>query len=333
MSDQTNASLTDARLPGTRRKALLPAAVLVILGALLAALGTGRILPGFHPFIPGPLIPPPPHAPDGPPYTGFHDPQRVTIRGYAGDAMEPFVTGDGKWLLFNNSNDPAVNTNLHYAARVDGLTFAYRGEITGVNTPALEGVPSMDRDGNLYFVSTRSYADTFSTIYRGRFRDGKVFQVALVPGVSLRRPGIVNFDAEISADGNTLYVVDGDFSGVPRPSAARIVIATRKGEGFRRDPGSAAILKNVNTNGLVYAPSVSADGLELFFTRVPGLTAGVPPTIYRAARKSQSSPFGPPQQVAAITGFTEGPTLGADGHALYYHKRENGRFVLYRVTR
>ena len=328
MSDQTN-----TRLPRTRRKALLPALVLLVLGALLAALGTGRVLPGFHPFAPAALIPPPPNAPDGPAYTGFRNPRRVTIRGYAGDAMEPFVTGDGKWLLFNNSNDPAVNTDLHYAARVDGLTFLYRGEVSGVNTPALEGVPSMDRDGTLYFVSTRSYTDTFSTIYRGRFRDGKVSQVALVPGVSLRRPGIVNFDAEVSADGNTLYVVDGDFSSVPRPSAARIVIERHAGDGFRRDPGSAAILKNVNTNGLVYAPSVSADGLELFFTRVPSLTAGVPPTIYRAARRSLGTPFGPPQQVVAITGFAEGPTLDADGHALYYHKRENGRFVLYRVTR
>ena len=328
MSDQAN-----ARFFGPRRKALLPALALLLLGASLAAVGTGRIVPGFHPFTRMALIPPSPDAPDGLPYTGFHDPQRVTIRGYAGDAMEPFVTKDGEWLLFNNSNDPAVNTNLHYAARVDGLTFAYRGEISGVNTPALEGVPSIDRDGNLYFVSTRSYAATFSTIYRGRFQDGKVSSVALVPGVSLRLPGIVNFDAEVSADGNTLYIVDGDFSRVPRPSAARIVIATRTGGGFRRDPSSAALLRNVNTNGLVYAPSVSADGLELFFTRVPSLTAGVPPTIYRAARKSLSAPFGPPQQVAAITGFAEGPTLDADGHALYYHKKENGRFVIYRVTR
>ena len=292
----------------------------------------GRLLP-FHPFTARALISPPPIAPDGPPYTGFRGPQRVTIRGYAGDAMEPFVTGDGKWLLFNNSNDSSVNTDLQYAARMDGLTFAYRGEITGVNTPALEGVPSMDQNGNLYFVSTRSYAETFSTLYRGRFQNGKVSQVAFVPGISLRRPGIVNFDAEISADGNTLCVVDGDFSTIPRPSAARIVIAARIGTGLRRDPRSAAILRNVNTNGLVYAPSLSADGLELFFTRVPSLTAGVTPTIYRATRGGLDTPFGIPQQVAAITGFAEGPTLEAGDRALYYHKREKGRFVLYRVTR
>ena len=247
--------------------------------------------------------------------------------------MEPFITKDGKFLLFNNANDPTVNTNLHYAARVNGLTFDYMGEISGVNTAALEGVPSLDRNGTLYFVSTRSYASTFSTLYRGRFQDGQVTQVEIVPGVSLRRPGIVNFDAEISADGNTLYVVDGDFSKDPKPSSAQIVIATRDGDGFRRDPASAKLLHNVNSRALAYAPAISSDGLELFFTRVDRITAKAMPAIYRAARKSRATPFDPPQRVAAIIGFAEGPTLSADGHALYYHKRENGRFVLYRVTR
>ena len=85
-------------------------------------------------------------------YRAFGAPQRVTIRGYDGDAMEPFITKDGQYLLFNNRNDPRTNTNLHFAARVDGLTFQYRGEIKGVNTPVLEGVPSLDREGNLFFA-------------------------------------------------------------------------------------------------------------------------------------------------------------------------------------
>ena len=77
-------------------------------------------------------------------YRAFGAPQRVTIRGYDGDAMEPFITKDGRYLLFNNRNDPRTNTNLHFAARVDDLTFQYRGEIGGVNTPVLEGVPSLE---------------------------------------------------------------------------------------------------------------------------------------------------------------------------------------------
>jgi len=53
----------------------------------------------------------------------------------------------------------------------------------------------------------------------------------------------------------------------------------------------------------------------------------------RAARPRLDAPFGIPQRVAAMTGFVEGAAFGPDDHAVYYHKRENDRFVLYRVTR
>src|SRR5277367_744711 len=69
--------------------------------------------------------------------TVFQNPQRITIEGYEDDAMEPFVTRDGKYLFFNNLNEPRVNTNLFWAERVDDLHFKFRGEIKGVNTPAL----------------------------------------------------------------------------------------------------------------------------------------------------------------------------------------------------
>lgn len=66
----------------------------------------------------------------------------------------------------------------------------------------LEGVPSMDRDGWLYFISTRSYRESLSTVYRARFTNGSVTDVRIVEGVSRRQMGQVSFDAEISADGH-----------------------------------------------------------------------------------------------------------------------------------
>jgi len=266
-------------------------------------------------------------------YRAFGAPQRVTIRGYDGDAMEPFITKDGRYLLFNNRNDPRTNTNLHFAARVDELTFQYRGEIKGVNTPMLEGVPSLDQEGNLYFVSVRSHQETLSTLYRGRFNDGTVTGVELVAGVSQRKPGIVMFDAEIAADGRTLFVADGLFTGGPVPKTADIAIAVRDGTGFKRLPASADLLRNINTKGLEYAPAISSDLLELFFTRIP-VSSGTPqPLILRSTRRSIEDPFGLPEKVAAITGFVEAPTLTHDGRALYFHKLEGNRFVIYRVTR
>ena len=58
----------------------------------------------------------------------------------------------------------------------------------------------------------------------------------------------MNFDVEVSADGRTLYFVDGVFSGKPTPDKADIAIAVRDGAGFRRLSGSAELLKNVNTD-------------------------------------------------------------------------------------
>src|SRR5215510_10869290 len=262
-------------------------------------------------------------------YAAFGNPERITIRGYSDHAMEPFITRDGRYLFFNNSNDPSVNTNIHYAARINDLTFEYKGEIAGVNTQALEGVPTMDKNGAFYFISTRSYKETLSTIYQGRFSRGAITGVKIVEGVSEKAPGHVNFDVEVSADGRTLYFVDGVFSGKPTPDKADIAIAVRGDAGFRRLAGSAELLKNINTGDLEYAACISPGELELFFTRV-GKSG---PAIYRSTRKTVTQPFDPPERVAAIRGFVEAPALSPDGRSLYYHLKEGERFVIYRVTR
>ena len=257
-------------------------------------------------------------------------PQRVTIRGYHTDAMEPFITKDGRYLLFNNSNDPRVDTNLQYATRVDDLTFQYAGSIRGANSAVLDGVPSMDANGQLYFISTRSYAQNLASVYRGRFEQGALSGLEPASGLSPKKKGSLIFDAEVSADGSTLFAVDGKFSGDPVPDSADIFIAVRDGSGFRRLPESAAILKNVNTSALEYAPAVSADLLELFFTRGPRMFQKSP-VILHASRTRADEPFGVPRPVPLIIGFVEAPSLSKDGCWLYFHKNDGGRFAIYRV--
>jgi Tol biopolymer transport system component len=256
----------------------------------------------------------------------FANPRRVALRGYDDHAMEPALSRDGRYLFFNNSNDPSVNTNLHWAERLDDLTFEYRGEIDGVNTAALEGVPSMDLRNVFYFVSTRSYDQTASTLFRGSFSNGAVSGVELVRGVSAEAPGQVNFDAEISPDGDALYFVDSRF-GSSGPLTADIKVALRTGAIFER--AKSDLLQKINTDALEYAPAVSASGLEIFFTRAESDT----PAIYAAWRASASDPFGSPEKITAATGFVEAPSLSADEKSLYYHKKEAGIFVLYRLSR
>jgi hypothetical protein len=62
--------------------------------------------------------------------------------------------------------------------------------------------------------------------------------------------------------------VDRVFTGGPMPRSADLAIAKRKDAGFERLANAGKLLACVNTRALEYAPATSADGLELFFTRL-----------------------------------------------------------------
>jgi hypothetical protein len=262
----------------------------------------------------------------------FDKPKRVIVTNYRGDIMEPFISRDGHYIFFNNPNEPSVNTNIFYAERINDTVFQYKGEVQGVNSSALDGVASMDSNGNFYFISTRSYARDFSTIYHGLFDNGNVPGVDTVPGISRHEPGIVNFDVEVSADGNTLYFVDGRFNSSGQPQSANLVIATRNSTGFQRSANSDEILRNVNTNELEYAAGISADELILYFTRVPSVTSGAAPRIFHATRESKNVPFNKPNELVEAEGFVEAATFSGDS-LIYYHKKGNTGFELYCIKR
>lgn len=267
------------------------------------------------------------------PSIDFQDPERVTILGYEQDAMEPSISPDGQYLLFNNWNGSSGNQDLQYATRIDDLTFQYQGEIQGVNTAELEGVPTMAENNRIFFVSVADYAETLSSIYQGDFNDGYVTNIQLVENISRERLGFINFDVEISRDGDTLYFVDSWFgfnSNVPK--VANMVFARRIGSDFEVDPSSDQILRKINTSAWEYAMTLSADQLELYFTRYNPRRQS-PPVILVATRLSPSLPWGLPRRLRALQGYVEAPTLSPDENSLYYHKKEDDRFVIYRVTR
>jgi hypothetical protein len=265
-------------------------------------------------------------------YRAFVDPRSIVIRRYSGDAMEPFISADGRSILFNDLNHAPAHTVLRWATRVGQHTFIYRGPIAGANAPdALTAVPALSGHV-LFFISSRSYAQTLGTVYRGRLAHGRVTGVRLVPGVVAPHREIVDFDVDVDASGSSLYVSEGRFTGAAAPVAARLVIFTRAAGGFVRDRASSRLLAAVNRPGfLTYAAAISATENELFFTQA-ALTGGLP-TIYRAIRTSTTAPFDHVQPIAAITGFAEAPSLSADGRVLYYHRRLGQRYTIAYVTR
>jgi len=269
----------------------------------------------------------------GPGSTSFANPEQVTIMGYAGDIMEPYFSRDGVYLFFNDSGN---TKDIYYAAYVDDLTFQFQGAITAINTiGAVEGAPTMDDSNNFYYVGTANYnpPTTYDTLYTGTWNGTSVTGSTPLTGLAITTPGAINFDLEISPDGTTLYFNDGIFSSNGFPDSDALSIANNTSSGFVRDPNSAIIMANINTADLEYAPAISANGLEFFFTRLELATLSA--RIYHSVRSSTSEPFGTPTVISDITNFSEGPTLSPDEKSLYYHKMNDmtGGFELFRVTR
>src|SRR5262249_44839471 len=98
----------------------------LLLVLLLCGCGGGG--GGFSIPTPGPTRSPSPTPTPTPASGQFSNPQQVTIAGYSGDAMEPFISRDGKYLFFNNSNT-ATTTRLFWATEMDPVTFRFQGEI------------------------------------------------------------------------------------------------------------------------------------------------------------------------------------------------------------
>lgn len=256
----------------------------------------------------------------------FASPQRVSIEGYGGDIMEAFLSRDGRTLFFNNSNAPTEQTDLHWAAYIDDLHFAYRGPVAGANSSALDGVPTMDSNGRLCFVSTRDYATSLATLHCGHWTGADVTGVTLQTRAAPLIPGRLVFDIELAPAGGYAIIADGRFTGGPVPAAADLRLA-RGGHDLALDPAADGLFANINTPALEYAASLSADGLTLCFTRIDGGA----PTLWIAERSDESAAFGQPRRLASITGFVEAGAFTPDG-SLYFHKREGARHTLWRAA-
>ena len=260
----------------------------------------------------------------------FDEPQLVEIQGYKDHVMEPFLSRDGSILFFNNSNAPTENTNLHWCTKINDTLFDYNGELEGVNTNSLEGVPTMDENNNFYFVYTGTYEQTLSTIYMGQYSSGSLLNTKLVENISLKIRGWLNFDVEVSNDGNTLYFVDGRFDSNGGPHESNLIIAEKELNQFTRAGDSEEILKNINTEDLEYAVSISKNEMEICFTRVSSpLNVNSEPKIFIASRNSKIEPFSNVHQISNLTGFVEAPTYSNNDMGIYYHKKEEGIHKLY----
>ncbi len=268
--------------------------------------------------------------------TVFVNNTEVLIRGYDGDAMEAFISRDGMYMFFNSEHDPVRNKDIYYAKRVDAYTFQFKGEVGNINTSSVDGVPTMDDDNNFCYVSTHAYKrNNLVSVYCGNFENGAVKDIRPVPGLSLGKPGWLNMDIEISADGQTLYSTQTWFGDGSPPTKSYLFYAKKAGRKFIPQDDSSRIFKYINKDEVVYGATISNDELEILYTRMVKKGGAIKLESLRATRPDKISPFGPPTVIRNITGFSEAPALSGDGRLIYYHKKNgpDGRFRLYALHR
>ncbi len=272
----------------------------------------------------------------------YGNPERVDIVGYNQDAMEPCISLDGRYLFFNGSNDDDIPVHISYAKRISDNRFQYLGLVPGAQSAHRDMAPSLDLNNNLFFTTARSFGINGKSIYVCHWEPTGTTQPMSIDGDISDGCGInpvdksfrINMDCGISPDGNTLIIAQALFQhGSAGPQEANLFLACRDGSGrFNICPQSAFFLQSVNSPALEYAAAITADGLELYFTRC---TVGFSPHFETmvATRSSTGEPFGPPARLAVIEGFSEAPSLTLDKHEMFYHKKDGNLFHIYRVTR
>lgn len=269
-------------------------------------------------------------------YPLFGPEKPVTITGLTFDAMEPFISTDGNTLFFNSLNSGG-NTNLYYATKVNDTTFTYIGLVGGAYDPSpahLDAVASLDTLNNFFWVSLRNYPAVFDNLHRGIYSGGNVTNITRVHGdFNIYTPGWLIMDAAVSFQGDKLYFCNAFFNNCPfgMPCEAKLGVAQQVNDStFNRTANTDAVFSNVNdTSYIVYAPQVTRNGLELYFTRI--LKTTVNSEICVAVRNSVNDTFSLPMVIHSNNGFVpEAATPTTDGQKIYYHQKDgSGIFHIY----
>ena len=270
-------------------------------------------------------------------YPTFGSEIPVTVIGLTADAMEPFISADGNYIFYNSLND-GITTSLYYATKVNDSLFTFTGALPGANqtvSPRMDAVASSDSANNFYWMSLRNFPTQFDNYFHGSFNGTDIVNIGRVHGTFyIYTLGWLIMDAAINYDGSTLYYCNAffnsDYSGCSGvPCKSRIGIAQRQNDStFNKLINSDGILQNVNdTNYLVYAPFITKDGLELYFTRA---VVSPPHTeICVSVRTNIADSFSLPTIIYTSAFVPEAPTLTTDKTKMYYHQKTGGTYTLF----
>lgn len=269
-------------------------------------------------------------------YPQFGPEKKVTITGITHDAMEPFISADEQTLYFNSLNSGG-NTNLYYATRVDDTTFTYQGLVGNTFDPApshLDAVPSLDINDRFFWVSLRDYPGIYENLLNSDLSGTSVNNIKHTYGdFNIYLPGWLIMDAAVTYDGDYLYYVNAYFNSCPfgMPCDASLGVAQKVNDTtFNKISNSDDLFFNINdANYIVYAPQLSVDGKEMYYTRI--LDGTVNSELCVSVRETAADTFSLPQVIYSNNGFVpEAITVTNDKSKIYYHqKNSTGVFEIF----
>ncbi len=230
----------------------------------------------------------------------------TTVNGVDRD-WGPSISSDGLTLYFSSSRSGGGEDT-------DDLWIAHRGSPdlefqapvpagAGINTGEYESSPAISADDLTLYFDREPSQEGLRLHVAVRGAPTGEFSAAQPLGIAGQTPSGVS----PSADGLSLYY------GTNNETEAELAVATRT------SPGGAFVfarqLDELNGPALDGWPSISADGLELYFES----DRSGEPRLYVARRASVSAPFGAPARVLGA-GFVEesDPAISADGRTLYF---------------
>ena len=139
--------------------------------------------------------------------------------------------------------------------------------------------------------------------------------------------------AGINFQGDQLIYCNAFFNSCANaaPCRASLGLANKVNDStFNKDSNTNILMANVNdtTNYIVYAPAITKDGLELFYTRL--LKNSTQTEIMVATRTNTVSPFSAGTLlIGAPYIVPEAPTLSSDKNRMYYHRKNGSLFEIY----
>lgn len=246
-------------------------------------------------------------------YATFNTPVPVSINTNL-MVRTPSVTGDQLIIFFGMYQNSPSEIDIYYATRTNkNQSFGSPIPVSSVNSSLMEWGPDISADGlTLYFARGSSFnnGDIWAATHSSIYDSFGAPQIVTELNSNATEAG-----ACLSDDGLSMYLCSSRTGG---SGLLDLWYFTR--QDINAAFGQGVNLSEINTVGDEISPSITADGLTIYW----GLDLH---NIWSASRTDINSPFSNPHLVTELnyTGYDSGaPDISSDGKVIFFNSARPG---------